>query len=319
MKKKISIVSSAYNEEANIEELYKRVQAQMSRLADTYDYEQIVVDNASTDNTLDILRQLAKQDTHLKVIANTRNFGHIRSPYYGLLQAQGDAVVYLASDLQDPPELITTFLAKWEEGYPVVLAQKQQTHDGFILRHLRTIYYKLLNYLNDSGASLSPNCTGFSLFDKKVIDQIRKLNDPYPYLRGLVCELGYSKALVPFEQPVRRGGKTKNNFYTRYDNAMLGFTNHSKIPLRLAAMGGFILGGISFILSIIYLILKLCFWDAFPMGTAPLLLAVLFFASVQLLFLGILGEYIGAILTQVLRRPAVIEKERINFAQEDSK
>lgn len=313
MKKKISIISSAYNEQDNVRELYNRVKAEMTKHADKYDYEQIVLDNASTDNTLDELRKIAAEDKNFKVIANARNFGHIRSPYYGMLQCTGDAVVYLASDLQDPPELIAEFLTKWEEGYKVVLAQKQQSKESFLFFLVRKTYYRLLNFVNDSGAQLLPNCTGFGLFDKDVISQLKKLNDPYPYIRGLVCEFGYAHTTVPFTQPTRKRGLTKNNFYTLYDNAMLGFTNHSKMPLRLAAMGGFILGLISFTLSVVYLVLKLIFWDKFPLGTAPILLCVLFFASVQLFFLGILGEYIGAILTQVLNRPPVIEKERINF------
>lgn len=310
---KISLVSSAYNEQENIPLLYKAVKAEMAKWAGKYDYEQIVVDNGSTDGTLDVLRKLAAQDAHVKVIANVRNFGHIRSPYYGILQAQGDAVIYLASDMQDPPELISAFLNAWQEGYEVVLAQKQQSKEGKIFFGLRKLYYWLLNLVNDSGAELVANCTGFGLFDKRVVDELRRLNDPYPYLRGLVCELGYKKKLVPFVQPPRAGGKSKNNFYTLYDNAMIGFTNHSKVPLRLAAFGGFVLGLVSFILACVYLGLKLCYWDKFPMGTAPILLAVLFFASVQLVFMGVLGEYIGAILTQVLRRPLVVEKERINF------
>jgi len=313
MKKKISIISSAYNEQDNVRELYTRVKNEMAKHADKYNYEQIVLDNASTDNTLEELRKIAAEDKNFKVIANARNFGHIRSPYYGILQCTGDAVVYLASDLQDPPELISDFLTKWEEGYKVVLAQKQQSKESMIFFIVRKTYYRILNLVNDSGAQLLPNCTGFGLFDKEVVDQLRKLNDPYPYIRGLVCEFGYSHTTVPFTQPTRKRGLTKNNFYTLYDNAMLGFTNHSKMPLRLAAMCGFALGLISFILSIIYLVLKLLFWNRFPMGTAPLLLCVLFFSSVQLFFLGILGEYIGAILTQVFKRPPVIEKERINF------
>ena len=313
MKKKISIVSSAYNEADNVAALCEQVKAEMARWADTYDYEQIILDNASTDGTLEALRALAAQDPHIKVIANARNFGHIRSPYYGMLQAHGDAVVYMASDLQDPPALISEFIKKWQEGYKVVLGQKTQSREGWLFFCVRRIYYWLLNLVNDSGAELVPNCTGFGLFDKEVIDQMRRLDDPYPYVRGLVCELGYAKALVPFEQPARKRGLTKNNFYTLYDNAMIGFTNHSKVPLRLAAMGGFVLSAVSFILGCVYLILKLMFWNRFPMGTAPILIAVLFFASVQLLFLGILGEYIGAILTQILKRPLVVEKERINF------
>lgn len=313
MKKKISIISSAYNEEENIRELYEQVKSQMALLADKYDYEQIVLDNASTDNTLTELRKVAAQDPRFKVIVNARNFGHIRSPYYGILQCQGDAVIYLASDLQDPPSLIPQFLSKWEEGYKVVLAQKNQSKESWLFFAVRRLYYWLLNLVNDSGAHLLSNCTGFGLYDKCVVSELRKLDEPYPYLRGLVCELGYSLALVPFVQPVRKRGITKNNFYTLYDNAMTGFTNHSKVPLRLAALGGFILGMISFILALVYLVLKLLYWDYFPMGTAPILLAVLFFSSVQLFFIGIIGEYIGAILTQVLKRPLVIEKERINF------
>lgn len=313
MKKKISVVSSAYNEEENIRELYEQVKAQMALLGDKYDYEQIVLDNASTDGTLNELRKIAAQDKNFKVIVNARNFGHIRSPYYGILQCEGDAVIYMASDLQDPPALIPQFIAKWEEGYKVVLAQKKQSKESWLFFAVRRLYYWLLNLVNDSGAELLSNCTGFGLYDKCVVDELRKLDEPYPYLRGLVCELGYSRALIPFVQPARKRGFTKNNFYTLYDNAMIGFTNHSKVPLRLAAFGGFALGIFSFILALIYLVLKLLYWDSFPMGTAPILLAVLFFSSVQLFFIGIIGEYIGAILTQVLKRPLVIEKERINF------
>ena len=313
MKKKLSIVSSAYNEEGNIRELYEQVKAQMALLGDKYDYEQIVLDNASTDGTLNELRKIAAQDKNFKVIVNARNFGHIRSPYYGILQCEGDAVIYMASDLQDPPALIPQFISKWEEGFKVVLAQKNQSKESWLFFAVRRLYYWLLNLVNDSGAELLSNCTGFGLYDKCVVDELRKLDEPYPYLRGLVCELGYSRALIPFMQPARKRGFTKNNFYTLYDNAMIGFTNHSKVPLRLAAFGGFALGIFSFILALIYLVLKLLYWDSFPMGTAPILLAVLFFSSVQLFFIGIIGEYIGAILTQVLKRPLVIEKERINF------
>ena len=311
--KKISIVSSAFNEQDNIPLLCEAVRNEMTKWADKYDYEQIILDNGSTDNTLAVLREQAARDKHVKVIVNARNFGHIRSPHYGVLQAQGDAVIYLASDLQDPPELITPFISAWEKGFKVVLGQKQQSMENKLFFGVRKFYYWLLNLVNDSGAELAPNCTGVGLFDKEVVDELRRLSDPYPYMRGLVCELGYAKCLIPFVQPARKTGFTKNNFYTLYDNAMIGFTNHSKVPLRLAAMGGFVLGLISFLLACVYLVLKLCFWEHFPMGTAPILLAVLFFASVQLVFLGILGEYIGAILTQVLHRPLVIEKERINF------
>lgn len=311
--KKISIVSSAFNEQGNIPLLCEAVRAEMAKWADKYEYEQIILDNGSTDDTLVVLREQAAADKRIKVIVNARNFGHIRSPYYGVLQANGDAVVYLASDMQDPPELIGEFLSRWEQGSKVVFGQKQQSAENKLFFAVRKFYYWLLNLINDSGTELVANCTGFGLYDKEVVDQLRKLNDPYPYLRGLVCEFGYSKCVVPFVQPARKTGITKNNFYTLYDNAMIGFTNYSKVPLRLATFSGFVLGMISFLLACVYLVLKLCFWHRFPMGTAPLLLAVLFFSSVQLVFLGLLGEYIGAILTQILHRPLVIEKERINF------
>lgn len=313
MKKKISVVSSAFNEQDNVEELHRRVKEQMEKYAERYDYEQIVLDNASTDGTLAKLRAIAATDPRFKVIVNARNFGHIRSPYYGILQCRGNAVIYLASDLQDPPELIPQLIEKWEEGYKVVLGKKIQSRESALFFAVRKFYYWLLNLVNDSGADLIQNCTGFGLFDKEVVDQMRKQDDPYPYLRGLVCELGYSKTFVEFVQPMRKRGLTKNNFYTLYDNAMVGFTNHSKVPLRIAAIGGFLLSALSFFLAFVYLALKLMFWDKFPMGTAPILLAVLFFASVQLFFIGIIGEYLGAVLTQVLHRPLVIEKERINF------
>ena len=313
MKKKISIISSAFNEEGNVEVLYQKVKEQMQKLAGKYDYEQIVLDNASTDGTAQKLREIAAKDKNFKVILNARNFGHIRSPYYGMLQCSGDAIIYMASDLQDPPELIPEFIKKWEEGNKVVFAQKEKTEESFTFSVVRKFYYWLLNKANDSGADILQNCTGFGLHDKEVVDEFRKIGDPYPYLRGLVCELGYKKTTIPFVQPKRKRGLTKNNFYTLYDNAMIGFTNHSKVPLRLAAFCGFILSALSLLLAFIYLILKLLYWEHFPMGTAPILIAVFFFSSMQLFFIGIIGEYLGAVLTQVLHRPVVIEKERINF------
>ncbi|MDR1684537.1 MAG: glycosyltransferase, partial [Elusimicrobiota bacterium] len=229
------------------------------------------------------------------------------------LQAAGDAVIYMASDLQDPPSLIPQLIKKWEEGYKVVLGKKEQSKESPLFFALRKAYYKILNKLNDSGSELIENCTGFGLYDKEAVAGLRKLQDPYPYLRGLVCELGYQKTFVPFTQPLRGGGVTKNNFYTLYDNAMIGFVNHSKVPLRLAALGGFILSALALLMAAAYLVLKLMYWDKFPMGTAPLMITLFFFSSVQLFFIGIIGEYLGAVLTQVLKRPLVTEKERINF------
>lgn len=310
---KISVISSAYNEQDNVEDLYERVKAQFKLLGGKYNYEQIVVDNASTDGTLEKLKTIAAKDKNFKIIANARNFGHIRSPFYGILNSFGDAVIYLASDLQDPPELIPDFIQKWEEGNKIVLAQKTSSKESLIFFTLRKLYYKILGAVNDSGADLVQNCTGFGLYDKTVIDKFREINDPYPYMRGLICELGYKRALIEFQQPIRTRGLTKNNFYTLYDNAMIGFTNHSKVPLRIMTFLGFILAGISFVLGLAYLVIKLIWWYKFPAGTAPILIGLFFMGSLQLFFLGVLGEYIGMILTQVMKRPLVIEKERINF------
>lgn len=313
MTKKITVVSSAYNEQDNVEELYKQVKAQFEKLGPEYACEQIILDNASTDGTLAKLKELAAQDKNLKIIANARNFGHIRSPFYGILQGGGDAVIYMASDLQDPPALIADFVQKWEEGYKIVLGRKIKSKESALFFAIRKLYYWLLNKVNDSGAQLEQNCTGFGLYDRQVVEELRRIEDPYPYLRGLICELGYCRALVDFTQPLRTRGLTKNNFYTLYDNAMIGFTNHSKVPLRLAAFCGFLLSAFSLLMAFVYLVLKLLFWDKFPMGTAPIMIALFFFSSVQLFFIGIIGEYLGAVLTQVQKRPLVIEKERINF------
>ncbi len=313
MKKKISIISSAFNEEENVQVLYEKVKEQMSKLADKYDYEHIILDNASTDGTAKKLREIAAKDKNFKVILNARNFGHIRSPYYGMLQAKGDAVISMVSDLQDPPELIPDFIKKWEEGNKIVVGQKNQAEESSLFFMVRKFYYWLLNKANDTGAELISNFTGFGIYDKEVIEELRKINDPYPYLRGLVSELGYQRDIITYKQPLRKRGITKNNFYTLYDMAMIGFTNHSKVPLRLAAFCGFALSALSLLLAFIYLVLKLLYWERFPMGTAPILIAVFFFSSMQLFFIGVIGEYLGAVLTQVLHRPLVIEKERINF------
>ena len=311
MKKKlISIVTPCFNEEGNVEELYRQIKAVMESLPQ-YDYEQLYIDNASTDSTVSILRRLASQDWHVKVIINMRNYGHIRSPYYAFLQARGQAVVFMVSDLQDPPALLVDFVKKWEEGYKVVLGQKVGSDESKIFYLMRTIYYGLTKRLAE--VELLEHVTGFGLFDREVVEQFRKLDDNYPYARGLVCEFGYTVARIPYRQPNRKSGITKNNFYTLYDMAMLGLTSHSKVPLRLATMLGFSMSIISMMAGFIYFVYKLIYWDRFSVGMAPLVIGLFFFSSVQLFFLGIVGEYIGAIHRQVYKRPMVIEKERINF------
>jgi polyisoprenyl-phosphate glycosyltransferase len=306
----VSIVTPCYNEEENLEELYERIRLVMLGLG-KYEYEHIIIDNGSTDQSVAILRQVAKKDSHLKVIVNTRNFGHIRSPYHAILQAQGDIIIALASDLQDPPERIPEFIEKWEEGYKVVIGVKKQSEEPSLFYFLRTIYYRGLRALSD--VPLIENFTGFGLYDREVIKVIREINDPYPYFRGMIADLGFERAEVVFNQPRRKRGISKNNFYTLYDLAMLGVTNYTKIPLRLATMFGFFSAIVSFLIGFAYLAYKLIFWFEFSLGSAPIIIGLFFLGSIQLFFLGIVGEYIGAIYTQVMRRPPVIEKERINF------
>ncbi len=311
MKKKlITILTPTFNEEGNVEELYQQVR-EIFRGLPQYDYEYLFIDNASQDRTAEQLRLLAATDPKVKVIFNQRNFGHARSPQYACYQASGEAIISLACDLQDPPALIPEFLKKWEEGYLVVLGQKVNSKESAIMFALRTMYYSLVNKLSDT--ELMQHVTGFGLYDRTVIDQIKSLNDPYPYTRGLIAELGYSVARIPYTQSKRKRGLSKNNFYTLYDYAMLGITSHSKIPLRLATMLGFLMSFLSGIAAIGYFIYKLLFWDSLPIGIAPIVIGLFLFSSVQLFFIGIVGEYIGAMHTQILHRPLVVEKERLNF------
>jgi glycosyltransferase involved in cell wall biosynthesis len=309
-RKHISIVTPCYNEEDNVREIYERIKKVFSDLRD-YTYEHIFIDNASHDKTVEILKDIAQEDNHVKVIVNTRNFGHIRSGYYALLQSSGDAVIGLASDLQDPPELITEFIKKWEDGYKIVIGVKGKSEESPIFFAIRKLYYNIIGKLSE--VNLVKNFTGFGLYDKKVIEILRQIDDPYPYFRGLICDIGYERAEIPYVQPVRKRGFTKNNFYTLYDIGMLGITNHSKVPLRLAAMTGFVVAFLSLTVAFGYFLYKLIFWDSFSLGIAPLVIGMFFFGSVQLFFIGIIGEYIGSIHTQVLKRPLVIEKTRINF------
>lgn len=310
MKKLISLISPCYNEEENIEELYKRVVFVIDALRD-YDFEYLFIDNASTDGTLAKLRRMAERDKRVKVIVNTRNFGHLRSPYYGLLQTHGDASIYLASDLQDPPELIPDFLRKWEEGAKVVLAVKPVSTSNPIMHKLRRTYYALLDKISD--VPMVKDATGFGLYDKVVLDRVREIDDPYPYFRGLVCELGYRTETIKFDQPRRINGISKNNFYSLYDIAMLGIISHSLIPIRIASLFGIILGVISLFLGLGFLIAKLIWWDRFPIGTAPIYILMFSLFGLLFLFLGMIGEYIGSIHGYLQKRPVVVERERVNF------
>jgi dolichol-phosphate mannosyltransferase len=309
-RKLLSIVTPCFNEEENIDELYRRIKAAIAGES-AYDFEIIFIDNASRDGTVAKIKTLASIDPAVKLIVNTRNFGHIRSPYYGITQSSGAATIYLASDLQDPPEIIPQFIREWETGYKLVMAIKPVSKGNALAHSLRKSYYRFLDGISD--ITLLSDSTGFGLYDKEVLDHVREIDDPYPYLRGLICELGYDIKAIPFEQPRRLRGISKNNIYTLYDIAMLGIVSHSKVPIRIAAFFGFVLGFLSIVAALGYLTLKLMFWDEFPFGLAPIMIGVFFLFGVQLLFIGIIGEYIGSIHTYVQRRPTVVEKERINF------
>jgi glycosyltransferase involved in cell wall biosynthesis len=308
--KLISIVTSCLNEEENVEELHGRIRAQFETRPDL-DFEHIFVDNGSTDGTVARVKVLAAADRRVKLIVNARNFGHIRSPLHGMYQARGDAIIAMASDLQDPPELIGEFLKHWEAGTPIAVGVKPRSRETLAMAVMRRAYYGTLGRVSD--VKPIANFTGFGLYDRSVIDIIRGLDDPYPYFRGLIADLGIRYATVEFEQPARKRGITKNNFYTLYDLAMLGLTSHSKLPLRLATMTGFTLSAVSLLISLGYLLAKLIWWDQFGLGLAPLVIGLFFFGAVQLFFIGLLGEYVLAIHTHVVKRPLVVERERVNL------
>ena len=312
MKKTISIVTPCYNEEENVAELIRRVREVMGGLP-AYAYEHIFIDNCSADRTVEILKGFAAEDRRIKIIINARNYGHIRSPYYGLLQAHGDAVILLVSDLQDPPELIREFISKWESGAKVVVAIKTASKENPLMYFLRGLYYKIIRRF--SSVDLLEQFTGFGLYDRKVIDILRGLREPYPYFRGLISDVGAEIARIEYTQRGGQHGRTKNDFYTLFDMAMLGFSNYTKIPLRLATLLGFFAAAVSLVVGLGYLIAKLVFWNTFTAGMAPVLIGICFLGSVQLFFLGIVGEYVGAIFTYVQNRPLVVEKERINFGE----
>jgi glycosyltransferase involved in cell wall biosynthesis len=307
----LTILTPCFNEEENVTAVYDQVKAAMATVPDC-DYEHLFADNASTDRTVEILRALAAADKRVKVIVNTRNFGPIRSPYHAFLAAEGDAVLGLVADRQDPPSLIPSFVEKWREGYKVVIAVKNGSHEPWLKSRIRRFYYWLVAKIS-SDVELVPNFTGFGLYDREVIEQFRGTDEQYPYFRGLVSDFGYERAEIRYVQPARTHGRSKNNFFSLYDMAMLGITSHSKMPLRLATMAGFAISVISLLVAIGYLVAKLLFWDILELGLAPLLIGIYFFGAVQLFFIGILGEYIGSIHTQVHKRPLVVERERINF------
>lgn len=312
--KKLGIVIPCYNEEENIVQICNAVVDEITTNLPQYDYEILIMDNCSTDNTRPLIREICKNNKKIKAIFNAKNFGQFNSPYYGLLQMDTDCVISICADFQDPVELIPTFVKEWENGYKIVSGIKTASKENKIMRFFRTCYYRLIKKM--SSVEQIEHFTGFGLYDKDFIEVLRNLNDPTPFIRGIVAELGYKRKNVEYTQLKRAAGKTHNNFFTLYDAAMLSFTSYTKIGLRMASFFGFLTALISAIIGIVYLVMKLIWWDRFPGGTVPTLIIITFLGSVQLFFLGFMGEYIMSINTRVMNRPLVIEEERINFDEE---
>lgn len=303
-------MTPCYNEEGNVIAVYERVKAVFSGI-NQYSYEHVFVDNASTDKTVDILEKIAEKDKNVKIIVNTRNFGPAHSSYHGLLQSKADATILLVADLQDPPELIKDSLASWEQGWKIVAGVKINSKESRIMFFLRKLYYHFITKISE--VSLIKNFFGFGLYDREVINILKALNEPEPYLRGLISSIGYPIKEIGYTQEKRERGFSKHSFYVLYDIAMSGITSHSKLPLRIATLLGFSCSFLSFIVAVIFFIVKLIWWSQFSLGLAPLIIGLFALGSVQLFCIGILGEYIALINSRVMNRPLVIEKERINF------
>lgn len=306
---KISIVTPTFNEEQNIKKLCSDIKTEIEKL--NIDYEHIIIDNASTDKTIDIIKEICAADKNVKAIINAKNYGHIKSPFYGLLQSTGDACILMASDFQDPVNLIAQYIEKWKNGSKIVLGEKTTSDENSFIFSIRKFFYKFLNKISET--DLTMNTTGSGIFDRSIIEKLKKINDPYPYFRGLISELGEEISTIKFNQPNREFGLTKNNFYTLYDIGMLGIVKHSKMPLRIMILLGFLFSAISLGIALFYLIYKLLFWNSFEVGVAPLIIGIFGFASLQILLLGIIGEYVSVVLTHLRNMPLVEEKERINF------
>ncbi len=313
--KKISILIPCYNEEENIVPISQAVIETMERDLPEYAFELVFIDNDSTDNTRSLIRGLCGQDRRIKAIFNARNFGQFNSPYYGMLQVTGDCVVEMVADFQDPVDMIPKYVREWEKGYKIVIGIKISSRENKIMYWLRSCYYKTIKKLSD--VEQIEHFTGSGLYDREFIEVLRNLDDPTPFLRGIVAELGYKRKEIPYDQPKRRAGKTHNNFYRLYDAAMLSVTSYTKAGLRLATFFGFFCSLASMCVALVYLVMKLIWWDRFPAGMAPMLIGMLFLGSVQIFFIGLLGEYIMSINQRVMKRPLVIEEERLNFDTEE--
>ena len=316
MKKMVSLFTPCYNEEDNIDLLYSEVKKIMDQLSQ-YDFEYVLIDNASKDQTVEKIKSIAKQDSRVKLIVNQKNFGPGRSGAYGFMQTTGDVSICFAADLQDPPALIPEFLKKWEEGYKVVWGRKDGDEEKGLIRFCRKMYYKIIR--DFSSEQQYANVSGFGLYDKEVMDLIREVQDPIPNFRHLIADFGYEIGFVDYKKPNRIHGKSSYNFWRYYNTAMDSLISTSTVPLRLATMIGFVLAMITFIIGLFYLIFKLIFWNSFSVGSAPMLIGTFFIGSILLFFIGLVGEYVGSVLVRVTKRPLVVEKERVNFDKEDMK
>lgn len=312
--KKVSIMIPCYNEEENVVPMSEAITELFEKQLTQYDWELVFIDNDSKDNTRPLLRGICEKNSHIKAIFNAKNFGQFNSPYYGILQTTGDCTISMVCDFQDPIELIPQYLQEWENGYKIVIGIKTSSKENKIMYALRSVYYKMIKKFSD--VEQIEHFTGSGLYDREFVEVLRELDDPTPFLRGIVAELGYKRKEIPYQQPERRAGKTHNNWYSLYDAAMLSFTSYTKVGLRLCTFFGVGCGIVSFIIGMIYLILKLVYWDRMSAGMAPVLIGVFFIGAVQLFFIGFIGEYIMSINQRVMKRPLVIEEERINFSEE---
>lgn len=309
--KTISIMVPTYNEEENVNLMYEALKKLFQNELQKYQYEILFIDNKSKDHTRDLIREICKKDKNVKAIFNAQNFGQFNSPYYGLISTSGDCTISVAADFQDPVEMIPKFVKEWENGYKIVIGVKKKSQESKLVYFLRSLYYKLIKKFSE--VEQIEHFTGFGLYDKDFIQVLRDLDDPEPYLRGIVAELGFERKEIPFVQPKRERGKSSNNWYRLYDGAMLGITSYTKIGLRMATIVGFIISFLSILVAFVYLILKLCMWNSFQAGMAPLLIGVFLLGGMQIFFIGFLGEYILKINQRVMHRPLVVVEERLNM------
>mgnify|MGYP003976597955 FL=1 len=306
----ISIFTPVYNEEDNIKVIWNSVKNIMDSASDKYDYEHVFSDNNSNDNTLKMLTEICSNDQHVKVISLSRNFGVTKSTLNGLQRCSGDAVIQIDADLQDPPRMILDFIKKWEEGFKVVYGIRQDRDENIVMKLVRKWFYRIAETI--SNETLIPDVGEFRLMDRRILSEIDKIKDFNPYLRGIVANLGFKQTGIPYHRDKRTKGKTSTNLYHLFDYGINGIISHSTILLRLSTIFGMIMAFISFLLIIVYTLLKIIYQQS-PSGLTSLYIFILFFSGIQMIFLGIIGEYISKIYTQSIHKPLVIEEMLINF------